>query len=61
MVTKENWDNILKIVALIIIAVSAFLIVDGQILGEETVEIGSFLGIMGILIIGTRRNRKKLL
>ena len=58
MNTEINWDIFIKTTSVILIAIAAILIFDGQILGEETVEIGSFLGFIGILLVITRIPRK---
>lgn len=56
MEVKPYWEYILIASWIIVIATAAFLMIEGQILGEDTTGIAIVLGIIGLGLI-TRWNK----
>jgi len=65
METRNYWDYAILVLGLVIMVISAFLMVEGHILGERTTGIATVLGIVGIGTLSkgrrniTRRQKAK--
>jgi len=56
METRNYWEYVLLASWIIVIATAVFLMIDGQILGEDTTGIATVLGIIEIGLITSWNN-----
>lgn len=56
MEEKNYWEYALLASRVIVIATAVFLMIDGQILGEDTTGIATVLGIIGLGLITSWNN-----
>ena len=59
MEVKNYWEYILLASWIIVIATAVLLMIDGQILGEDTTGIATVLGIVGIGLITSWNNYRR--